>query len=471
VDRLTPLDGSFLRVETRAAHMHVAWCGTFQPPSERQRPTGAALQAYLLGRLDRVPRFRQRLAFPPPGLGEPFWIDDPDFDIEAHVTALTEPDEPVTRRSFHRLTDALLSEPLDRRRPLWHLYLVPRLEDGGTGVVCKLHHAMVDGVSVVELGLVLFDDGPRARPLPARWEPAPAPGRLRLALEAARANAAWAVRAARSSAALVLRPRRSAGEALATARRVSAALDQDLLRPAPPSPLNAPIGPQRALIRHAEPLRPLLEARQRARVTLNDVCLAVVAGALGELLRGRGEACTPLKAMVPVSVRGEGELADAGNRISFAFVDLPLDERSSARRLARVHEQTEAFKRAGRPAGFGAVLQAAGFLPELARGAMARVVGSARVFNLAVSNIPGPREPVCMLGAELEEAYPVVPLADDHALSIGMFTYCDRIFFGIYADPGVLPEAGQLPYELRRAVDGLRQLRPARPRQRHLASV
>jgi diacylglycerol O-acyltransferase len=324
---------------------------------------------------------------------------------------------------------------------------------------------------VVELGLVLFDDGPgRGRP-PVRWEPAPAPGRLRLALEVARDDAAWAVHAARRSARFVLRPRRSAGEALAALRRVSAALDRDLLRRAPPSPLNVPIGPQRGLIHHSEPLRPLLEARRRAGVTLNDVCLAVVAGALRELLADRGERPAELKAMVPVSLRREDELADAGNRISFAFVDLPLREPSPARRLALIHRQTEAFKRAGRPEGLDAVLQAAGFLPEPARGPVARAVGSARVFNLAVSNIPGPREAVSMLGAELREAYPVVPLPDEHALSIGMFTYRDRIFFGVYADPAALPEARRLPYELRCAVDEVERLRPARRRQRHLAAV
>lgn len=153
--RLTPLDSSFLRVESASAHMHVAWVGLFDVDEARGRPTLPSLRRKVAARMRHLPRFRQRLAFLPLRMGEPFWVDDHDFDVRAHVTALGRPqDGPVSLARFHELADAVLSEPLDRGRPLWHIHLAPRLEDGRAGLVCKLHHAMVDGKSAVEVALV-----------------------------------------------------------------------------------------------------------------------------------------------------------------------------------------------------------------------------------------------------------------------------------------------------------------------------
>jgi hypothetical protein len=169
--------------------------------------------------------------------------------------------------------------------------------------------------------------------------------------------------------------------------------------------------------------------------------------------------------MIPVSVRTDDEATDAGNRISFAFIDLPLAEGSTRRRLELIRRQTEFFKRSDRAAGFSTVLTALGLLPGPLRGPVARAIGGSRTFNLVVSNIPGPAEPVSMLGCELIESYPVVPLAEDHSLSIGMFSYNERMFFGAYADPHALPEVRELPrllgaatHDLARACNGSRQL-------------
>jgi diacylglycerol O-acyltransferase / wax synthase len=462
--RLTPLDGSFLRTETRNAHMHVAWAGLFSPAPDGRRPAMEDLRRNLEERLPRAPRFRQRLAFPPPGFGEPFWVDDPEFEVRHHVTALTETDEAVTLASFHRLKDALLSEPLDRRRPLWHVYLVPRLEDGRAGLVCKLHHAMVDGISTVELGLLLFDDAAEADSDPVLdGLPPPAPGSAQLAVEAAAQSAGLAVRLARGAAGLALRPRRGAARVAEALGQAMTAVREDLLRPASTAPsLNSPIGPERTLVGHVQSLDELMEVKRAAGVTLNDVCLAVVTGALRALARERGDVPVPLKAMVPVSVRDDDERLGAGNRLSFVFVRLPLEVEDPQERLRRVHVETSTFKRSNRPAGGEAVMGALGLLPGPLKDRAARVAASARVFNVAVSNIPGPREPVSLQGAPLVEAYPVVPLSEDHALSIGMFTYTDRIFFGLYADPGALPEVAGLPDWLDRSLAELRTDRRGR---------
>lgn len=448
--RLTPIDASFLRLETANAHMHVAWCGMFEAHPSRPRPTLDGVRASVAGRLQHAARFRQRVAFPPGGLGDPYWVDDEAFDIRDHVTAMCEPDETISRRRFMTLCDVALSEPLDRRRALWQIQLAPQLEDGRVGLLTKMHHAMVDGKSAVELALLLFDLAEDALPEPADdWSPARTPSGPSLAGKALVDNASDSLRTARRAVQMAT----SGGAGLTgTLRRTAMAVGEDLLRPAPSSYLNSSIGPRRTLVRHRAPVDPILSAKRAAGVTFNDACLAAVAGALRELALTRRRNPQPLKAMVPVSVRADDERTSLGNRISFAFIDLPVDVHAPRERLARIHSQTQAFKRSGRPAGTEAVLGAVGRLPAPLKTRAARLAASARVYNLTVSNVPGPREPVYMLGARLEEAYPVVPIAEDHSLSIGMFSYREHVFFGAYADPTALPEAEALGSALNTAV-------------------
>jgi WS/DGAT/MGAT family acyltransferase len=460
--RLTSLDGSFLRLETPNAHMHVAWSGLFEPHADLPRPTVEALRAKVAARLDRAPRFRQRLAFPPLRLAEPSWVDDPRFDVANHVTAPGDPGAALTLARFETLTDAALSEPLDRARPLWEVQLVPRLEDGRAGLIFKMHHALVDGKSAVELALLLFDLTPTPGPEPpSPWTPASPPSAARLALDALTSGALEPLRAARGVGRLA-RP----GEVgvTGTLRRAALAFEHDLLRSAPTSYLNKPIGPRRTLVRHRASMADIIAAKHRAGATVNDVCLTAVAGALRELARLRGETPQALKAMVPVSVRADEQRQNLGNRITFAFIELPVATRSRAGRMQHVRRETAAFKRSGRPAGTGAVLSALGLLPDPVKNRAARLASSKRVFNLTVSNIPGPRLPVYMLGAELAEAYPVVPIAEEHSLSIGMFSYRDDMFFGLYSDPETLPEVGELPRLLEAEIKALGS--PRRRRRR-----
>jgi len=440
------LDASFLRVETENAHMHVAWKGIFQPHPARPRPALSTLRASVASRLRHAPRFRQRLAFPPSALGEPYWVDDPGFDIRRHVTSWLSPRTQVGLGRFGELADEALSQPLDRNHPLWHIHLVPRLEDGRVGILCKIHHALVDGKSAVELALLLFDLSPDAvAEPPDDWRPAAAPGAAGMALAAVSDGVGETFRGATRAARMATSPVRSAGRISDTLRKTAMAIESDLLRPAPASYLNAKIGPRRTLVTHGEPLEPLLAVKREAGVTLNDVCLAVVAGAMRELAFARRGRPRPLKVMVPVSVRPEDQRGALGNRISFAFVELPAHEAHAKRRLRIVHEQTTAFKRSARPAGTGSVLGALGLLPAPLKDRAARLAASPRVYNLTVSNVPGPRVPVYMLGAELQEAYPVVPVPEAHALSIGIFSYGEHAYFGAYADPEALPEARALP--------------------------
>ncbi|HEX2414966.1 MAG TPA: wax ester/triacylglycerol synthase family O-acyltransferase [Thermoleophilaceae bacterium] len=448
-ERLSAIDGSFLRVETRNAHMHVAWSATFRLPAAGPRPTLERLRRSIAGRLEHLPLFRRRLAYPPLGMGEPFWVDDPDFEVGRHVLMLGMPNTEIDDRRFAFLCDGVLSAPLPRDRPLWEVRLAPRLEGGRCGLVAKFHHALVDGKAAVEAALLLFDTEPDVRPaIPAPWRPEARRGTARLAVDALASGAEDSLRATRGAARLAAAPVGGVSRIAGTLRRAALAAGEDLLRPAPSSLLNRRIGPRRTLVRHSALLDDVQTARGAEGATLNDVCLATVAGALRELAIARDEQPRPLKAMVPVSLRGSDDAGALGNRITLAFVRLPLDEADAQTRLARVRAATAAFKEAGRPAGTEAVLGTLGLLPDPLRGVAARAVASPRVYNLTVSNVPGPPVPLFMLGAELVEAHPVVPIAEGHALSVGIFTHLERLHYGLYADPEAFPQVSELPQAL-----------------------
>jgi len=233
--------------------------------------------------------------------------------------------------------------------------------------------------------------------------------------------------------------------------------------------VNVPIGPQRTLIGHVAPLESLLAAKDAHGVTLNDVALACVAGALRQMALSHGVLPRPLKVMVPVSVREPEQATSLGNQISMIFIDLPVHLRDPIARLRATHDATSAFKRDGRAAGGTTVIAALGLLPSPLKTRAAALAASDRVYNLTVSNVPGPRVPLYLLGAELLEAFPVVPIADGHALSIGMFSYRDRLCFGGYADPTALPVVRDLPGALSVAILELTAGRSSRRRLRAVA--
>jgi WS/DGAT/MGAT family acyltransferase len=452
-DRLSPLDASFLHVESPSAHMHVAWKARFAADPDKPPITIERVRALVASRLEHVPRLRQRLAFPPGGFGPPVWVDDASFEIERHVLPLGPDDEPLTRKRFDSAVDGVLSVPLERGRPLWEIHVAPWLEDGGAGVVMKAHHAMVDGISGIALAMLILDVDPDATPPeePAsRWAPKPVPSAGRLALE--------------SLADAGLTPMRTAGRLARGGglTRAARALSEDVLSPAPTSYLNTALSPRRTIAGHSADLESILAAKRAHGVTLNDLALAVVTGALRQLALYRGVVPAPLKAMVPVARRAEGDEDALGNRIAFVSVTLPVHERRPLKRLASIHEQTSAFKAGDRAGGGEVILGVLGMLPPLAQARAARLAASPRAYNLVVSNVPGPRTPVYLLGARCVEAFPVVPLSDKHALSVGIFSLHDRLCFGAYGDPEALPQVRELPGALSASVLEILQARPRR---------
>jgi diacylglycerol O-acyltransferase / wax synthase len=482
MDRLSALDASFLKIETPTAHMHVGWLATLRLALGEERLDPDVLADRVAARLHLAPRFRQRVL--PAPVGEPGWADDPTFRLERHIVVHKRA-KVASERGLTRVAGEFLSEPLDRSRPLWSILVVPRAGAGHAAVLGKVHHAMVDGIAAVELGMLLFDLAPDAAlPEPADWAPQAVDPPLRLAVESVADGALEQFRVARRMAAMGLAPERGLriGE---TMRRAAFSLAEDaVIRPAPPSFLNPPIGPNRGLVVRRLPLARFERLKQARGVKLNDVVLAVVAGAMRRFAAVVDEAPEPLRTMIPVNVRGSGEASAEGNRITFAFVDLPLDEPDPAARLDRIHAQTAELKRSGRIAGSDALLRTVGQLPGFLKERAARLAASPRMYNLTVSNVPGPRMPLFVAGAQVDAIYPVIPITDGHALSIGVLTYDDAIHFGAYVDPRALPEASELRSLLSAAVTELEHSlgvhgprpRSAQPRHRgaraseHLAS-
>jgi diacylglycerol O-acyltransferase / wax synthase len=454
--RLSPLDASFLTVETPTAHMHVGWAAVFEPPEGGPRPGFEKLRRHIASRLPRAPRYRQMLREVPLGLNAPVWVDDREFDVSRHVV----------RAGPSRLADVVddfMSEPLPRDRPLWQIAVADRLEDGRIGVIGKVHHCMVDGIAAVELSSLLLDaDADPPPPEPDSWTPHAAPDTRELVARAV-------VDLARSQldlAALPARVASSPGRALefvSRVRRAGGAL-VDAARPARfARALNGGISPRRHLGQLDRPLAELLEIKRAFGVKLNDVLLAACAGGVREFLRERGELPIRLKTLVPVNVRDEGDADRLGNQISFIFVDLPCDEPDPVRRVREIHAATTDRKRAGQPEGANDVMRSLRFAPPPVQRLVSKLIASPLAFNLTVSNIPGPREPLYMCGCPLMEAYPVVPIADRHALSIGVTTVGHGAFFGLYADCESLPEVDELAACIDRAIDELRHLSPRLP--------
>jgi diacylglycerol O-acyltransferase / wax synthase len=432
VERLPRLDASFLYLEDPDTPMHVGGVLVLEPPPGGIR----AIQDLVQARLPLVPRYRQRVVEVPGRLANPVWADDPEFDVDYHVRTSGLP-RPGTEMQLLELVSRTMSRPLDRARPLWEMYLVEGLTGGGMAVITKTHPALVDGLSAIDIGQVLLDVDPEA-PAPEGddWSPRRLPSGLQLIRHAlyeyvrrpsaAIGTARAAVTDVRSTAARV---GGAAGGLLRAARSAAFA--------APRSPLNAPIGRQRRIAVARADLDDIKTIRKAHGGTVNDVLLTVLAGALREWLLSRGEPVvsgTAVRALVPVSLQDE----DSGSttRVSSHLVDLPVGEPSPWVRLSRLSYAMRGVTHHGQSVGADSLIALTGFAPPTlhALGARAARGLSRRLFNLIITNVPGPQVPLYAAGGRMSEVFPVVPLARGQGLSIGMTSYNGRIFFGLNAD-------------------------------------
>jgi WS/DGAT/MGAT family acyltransferase len=440
--RLSALDASFLAVETPTAHMHVGWAATLSAPAHGQLPHFSQLRDHIERRLARAPRYRQKLAPVPFGLHSPEWIDDPAFSVDRHVYRAPGP--------FDDLADEVLSMPLRRDRPLWEMWICEDRELQQIGLVGKAHHCMVDGIAAVELACLLLDPTPEPPDCSDDdWQAAPEPGAERLLARGVRDLVGEQLGLLREPLRALTSPAQAARQAAAGALQMTRALSHSVCA-APASVLNTELSPLRHLVRTQHPLEDLRAVKGAYGTTVNDVMLAAVAGALRAYLIRRGERPVALKAMVPVNVRSSSE--ELGNHVSFVFAHLPCDEPDPLIRLRSVHDTMSRRKRDGEPEGADLALKAAALTLPAVQHSLSRLIASPRTFNLVVSNIPGPAEPLYMLGCPLQATYPVVPLADRHALSVGMTTVRDLACFGIYADRETLPHADGLARDIDEAI-------------------
>lgn len=444
-DRLTPLDVSFLYLEEPTAPMHVGGVLLFRPLDGSGGFDLDRFVGHVGSRLASVPRYRQRVREVPGRLGNPVWVDAADFDLRRHVRRTPLP-APGTEVQLWELVAGISSRPLDRSRPLWEVHVVDGLSDGRVAVVTKTHHAMVDGAAAVDVGAILLDGSPAlvaAVPEPER-APHAEPSAVDLVADAVvdlvrRPGAvAEGVRAGLADVS------GTAGRAIGAATGLLAAL-RAVVEPLPASPLTVEIGSQRRYAVARTDLDDYRRVRKAAGCTVNDVLLATVTGALRVWLLSRGEqpaADASVRALVPVSTRGSADTGRLGNSISAYLVDLPVGEPDPATRLDTVSSAMRRHKEDRQYLGVEALvaLSAAASPPVHAMGARLTHHLARRLFNVVVTNVPGPQVPLYAAGAQLLELLPVVPLSKSQALGIGATSYDGRIFYGLTADLDAVPD-------------------------------
>jgi WS/DGAT/MGAT family acyltransferase len=435
-DRLSPLDLSLLETEDHGAHMHVASVMIFggEPPEWDE------LREAIEGRLHLVPRYRQRLANVPYRQGRPVWVDDTRFTISYHLRHEGLP-APGADVQLKELAGRLVSQRLDRTKPLWELYLVDGLIDGGFALIAKTHHALVDGVSGIDLATALLDTAPVPPPAHA-WHPRPAPGRAQLVADAIAERAPSPARVARRAAARLT----GAPHALAGA-----------IRTAPATPLNVKTGPHRRHDWFSVDLATLKAIKDELGGTVNDVVLAAVSLAVGRWLRRHGgmREALELRALVPVSVRANAGGGALGNAVAPVFAPLPVTIEDPEEVHRRVHEAMSGLKEAGQAVAADVLTQLGDFAPPTILHQAARLNARSRWFNLVVTNVPGPQTPLHLRGRRLERLYPVVPLAPQHALGISAMSYDGQVGFGLLGDRDVLADLDELTADLHGAIGEL----------------
>jgi diacylglycerol O-acyltransferase / wax synthase len=449
-DRLTGLDASFLSLENHGAHMHVGSVLVFggQPPTHEE------LIAHIEGRLHLVPRYRQKLAFPPLVQGRPMWVDDPHFNLAYHIRHTALP-APAGEEQLRRLAGRVFAQQLDRSKPLWEIWLVDCVDEGRFALVNKTHHALVDGVSGVDITTVLFDleaEPPEAQPAPA-WFPRPEPSAATLLAGSVAERAGAPLDALKAVATAVRHPERALQEGGRAAAGV-AAMASAGVRGAPASPLNVRIGPHRRFAWVDAELGRFKAIKSALGGTVNDVVLAVVTGALRALMirRGRDPEGIELKAMVPVSVRAHEERGALGNRVAAMYAPLPVYEADPLERFKMVHEAMGGLKESGQAVGAEVLTRLAGFAAPTILDQAARLQTRQRLFNLVVTNVPGPQFPLYLLGRRLLAFHPQVPLTLNTALGIAIMSYDGHLFFGLLGDYDALPDLDEVASDLDHAI-------------------
>ncbi len=450
--RLSGLDASFLHLEDGPAHMHVAGTAVF----DGRAPEYEEYRDHVASRLHLVPRFRQKLRFVPYGQGRPVWVDDPHLNLDYHLRHTALP-SPGSKEQLMNLAARVFSQRLDRSKPLWEMWLVDGLEGGRFAVVGKSHHCLIDGVSGVDITTVIYDLEPDPQPAapPPVWIPKPEPSDTQLLADALLERATDPAEMLRGARALLRAPRQALGnareavEAIGSLARTGAG--------APDTPLNVPIGPYRRFATVEADLGELKGIKNAGGGTVNDVVLAAVSGALGRYLRARGHSTheLELRAMVPISVRAAEEHGALGNKVSTMMAPLPVWCEDAAERLRLVSASMGDLKDSKQAIGANLLTELADFAPPTIMHQAARLQARQRFFNLVITNVPGPQFPLYLLGRKLLHNYPMVPLARNQALCVGLMSYDGKVDFGLTADYDGMPDLDDFAADLEAAIQEL----------------
>ncbi len=388
----------------------------------------------VLSRLPLMPRFRRRLMHVPYEQGRPIWVDDDRFDITYHVRHTALP-RPGSWEQLVSLTTRVQEGLLDRDRPLWEIWLVEGVEGGNVAMLQKTHHALIDGVSGVDVATLLLDMQPNfTAPIVPEWVPEPAPSASQLLLDTMRERITEPAEIVRSIRSIFRGPRRAIERARVVAQSMSTMVTRDAI--APRTSINAHTGRHRRLSVVRIPLADVKEIRRGLGGTVNDVVLAGVAGGLRRLLLHRADETEDLQLRVlcPVSVRSEDQRGSLGNKVSAMFVNLPVDNRPAVERLRAISEQTADLKERHQAVGAEMLLGMTEYIAPTLMSLAARVVHRQPFFNLIVTNVPGPQQPLYMMGARLIEAFPIVPLTRNLSVVVGILSYDGTLHFGLWGD-------------------------------------
>jgi diacylglycerol O-acyltransferase / wax synthase len=460
LDRLTSMDASFLAQEGPSAHMHIGAVLLFEGPP----PAFADYLTHVRGRLHLVPRYRQKLATPPLQTGRPLWVDDPDFNLEYHVRHTALP-SPGTEEQLLLLAGRIASQRLDRSKPLWENWLVEGLDSGGFALIFKTHHSMVDGISGVDLATVLLDLERTPRP-PGDdlepWRPHPEPSATDLVVAGARGFFDTGIHLAERTLQAASDPASTASKLVEAAEGIGE-LAWAVLNPAPETPLNVEIGPHRRYAVVRQELNEYREIKNKLGGTVNDVVLTVVAGALARWLHARGVRTEglQLRALVPVSVRTEQHRHALGNQLTAMRGPLPVYISDPVARLRYVSRAMDGLKESKQAVAASTIARVNNLAPPTILAQASRLQFSTRLFNLLVTNIPGPQFPLYVLGRQLEDLFPVAFLPSRQALAVAIMSYSGGIDFGLLADYDALPDldliAAGLSESLEELLDAARE--------------
>ena len=433
-DRLSGLDTTFLHFERPETPMHIGALTIFEGPPFFE--DGAfrleEVRALVASRLHLIPRFRKRLM--PASFGRPIWVDDEHFDIANHVRLTTLP-RPGTRAELVALFEHLQTHLLDRSRPLWELWFVEGLDDGAVALIQKTHHSLIDGISGVDVAMVLLDFSREATVLDApEWVPESPPSPARLGVDTWRQRMTQQAELTEAFARATRLPRAVVGRAGDLARSIASIIDHRLV--APRTSLNSTVGPDRRFGVLRVPLDDVKVVRRAFGGTINDVVLAGVGGGLTRLLDERDELNPELtlKVFCPVSVRVDDERFQLGNRVSAMFVPLPVGEPDPIARLHSIQTVTADLKERNQAVGAATLIGLGEYAGSTLLALACRAAANQPFFNLICTNVPGPQQPLYCMGAQMLEAYPMVPLFTNMNLGIAVMSYCGALYLGLLGD-------------------------------------